>query len=85
MTTIQILAVQQPAGRKHEYLRIMGHRVDDPKMQMVEVAVSVVVASEILANASKHHVFPEIEVPDNSWCYCANLGDMEMIQMQGKP
>lgn len=84
MTTIQILSIEAPAGRKHEYIRVFGYRVTDLLKRIVEVAVSVNDAAAIVRESSALKEFYEIEVPDNAWCYCANMGNIPVLQFKEK-
>ncbi len=82
MITIQIVSIEHPAGRGHEYVRVFGFRTADPRRQIVEVAVNIADATALIADADAMKEFPEIEVPDNSWVRCLNTGSIPMIHMK---
>lgn len=85
MTTIQLLAIQNPPGRKHEHVRVFGYRVGDMKRRVVEVAVSVADATDLIAMLHAEKALPEIEVDDRAWVTCLNTGDIEMIHLKEGP
>jgi len=86
MTTLQVVAVQQPVRRGHEHVRVFGYDITDPRKRIVEVAVSIGEAVAMIALAEQTHEFPQVEVPDNAWIFCLNTGNMEMVHIEhGKP
>jgi hypothetical protein len=85
MTEVQIIAVQNPAGRKHEHVRVFGYRVSDLLRRVVEVAVTTADAAEIIADTHREREFPTIEVDDRYIVGCLNTGDIEMIHLKEQP
>lgn len=82
MTTLQVVAVQNLAGRGHAHVRVFGYRPGDLNRRIMEVATNVADATDLITYAADHKAFPEIEVPDNAWIPCLNTGDMEMIHLK---
>jgi hypothetical protein len=85
VTEIQIIAIQSPAGRKHEHVRVFGYRVTDTLRRVVEVAVSVADAADLIADTNALKAFPSIEVEDKHVVGCLNTGDIEMIHLMDQP
>lgn len=86
MTTIQLTGIQHPAGRRHEHVRAFGIRPADvkPVPVVVEVALNVDDAVDIIRYMEEEKQFPEIEVPDNAWMICLSSGDVRVIHIQGE-
>ena len=84
MTTLQVVAIQSPPGRKHEHVRVFAYRVGDLNRRIVEVSVSMAEAADLIAAGAADN-FPEIEVEDRAWAFVVNTGDMEMVYKKGSP
>jgi hypothetical protein len=85
VSEIQIIAIQNPAGRKHEHVRVFGYRLTDTLRRVVEVAVTMADAADLIADAVALKEFPTIEVDDKHVVGCLNTGDIEMIHMKEQP
>jgi hypothetical protein len=85
MTEITIIAVQELAGRKQEYVRAFGYRTADAAQRPVEVALSAVDGHAMFLAANLDKRFPEIEVPDNTWAFVLNTGDVKVVRMRETP
>lgn len=84
--TIQIVAVQSPENRGHVHVRVFGYRVSDMARRIVEVALSPEDAADLVADCrALGNEWPAIEVPDNSWAFIINTGDMPMIHLRETP
>jgi hypothetical protein len=85
VSEIQIVAIQNPTGRQHEHVRVFGYRVTDTLRRIVEVAVSVADAADLIADTAALKEFPSIEVDDKHVVGCLNTGDIEMIHLKEQP
>lgn len=83
-TTIHVTAVQEPAGRKVDTLRVLGHRNGDLLHRPVEVLVGTTDAEELIRHAMRHREYPSIEVPSRSWAFVGVLGDTKFLYMKRK-
>jgi hypothetical protein len=63
MTTLQVIAVQNLVGRKHDYVRVFGFKENDPEHKAVEVALNASDAVDLIEHANREKSFPLIEVP----------------------
>jgi hypothetical protein len=84
-TELQVIAVQNPAGRRHEHVRVFGYKVDDLAHRVREVAVSTADAADLIAIVAAEKAFPIIEVEDRYVVICLNTGDIEMIHLKEQP
>jgi len=82
-TTLQVVAVQNLNGRKHDYVRVFGHDVNDmgDTKLVVEVALSPKDAMELIEVAARERKFPEIEVPERSIVKILNTDNIELLHI----
>lgn len=81
IATLQVIAVQHPAGRGHPHVRVFGYRVGDPKKTVVEVALHSDDAVDLIEYASTNRAFPEIEIADRYVIGILNTDGLNMIHI----
>lgn len=82
MTTIRIVQVQQPAGRKHDHVRAFGYREADPERLRVEVVMSPADAADIIAECARSASYePVVEVEDSAWIYCVSNYGLKLVEV----
>lgn len=81
IVTFQVIAVQNLAGRKHDYVRVFGFDVNDTEKRIREVALSPADAVEIIKEMDRNKQRPEIEILSSAIVYVLSTGDMQMIHL----
>jgi len=79
--TLQVVAVQNLVGRKHDYVRIFGFKEHDPLRKVVEVAVYANDAVDIIETAHREKQFPLIEVPERAIINILTTAGIDVIHI----
>jgi hypothetical protein len=81
MTTLQVVAVQNLVGRKHEWVRTFGYKESDPSKKLVEVALNSIDAVDLIEAGNRDKQFPQIEVPSKCIVGILNTADIDVIHI----
>lgn len=82
-STLQVVAVQNLTGRKHDHVRVFGYNIHDQSEEklIVEVALNAQDAVDLIAAADRERRFPEIEVPTRSIVLILSTAAIDVIHI----